>query len=317
MPITQRHLLAWDGQWKTAIAAILPSVHPVDREPLLVWLQMYPLAFAQLAQENSQDEAGFRQHFQVRGRFRLAEQADQSHTFLYSHRYWPAAKQALIDGSPAEGLEETIRAVAASIAAPAALTLPIAAVALMTLRQAGAAFLDTQYVPPATKQSADEALAVRQAGGARTLWQKVTGAGKLRIVMNERRRDGWFPLVAGQHITTAAELDKRPYHQADERCYEGMGPIPVDCRSGSCGTCWVGILQGRAECEPLSDFERKRLEYFGYAESEFWQFAETDRERPLVRLACQTVVRGSCSIVIPPWNGVYGAARRAAKQRKP
>jgi ferredoxin len=119
-----------------------------------------------------------------------------------------------------------------------------------------------------------------------------------------------FPILPGQHITTGAELDKRPYHTTDERCYQGMGPIPVDCRSGSCGTCWVGILEGKDQTDPVSDFEQKRMQYFGYWENPFHDPAA---ERPLIRLACQTIVRGSCRIIIPTWNGVLGSARQSRR----
>jgi ferredoxin len=92
-----------------------------------------------------------------------------------------------------------------------------------------------------------------------------------------------------------------------------MGPIPVDCRSGSCGTCWVGVLDGREQTDPVTDFEQKRMQYFGYWDNPFHDPAA---ERPLIRLACQTIVRGSCQIVIPTWNGVLGAARQLRRSER-
>src|SRR3954462_9924528 len=123
--------------------------------------------------------------------------------------------------------------------------------------------------------------------------------------MDESKPDGWFPLVPGQHITTAAELDKRVF--IDPRCSISNGPIPVDCRSGSCGTCWVGILGGNANLAPVDSFEQKRMEYFGYWES---PLHHPNNGRPLIRLACQSIANGTCAIVIPPWNGVWSKVRR-------
>ena len=41
----------------------------------------------------------------------------------------------------------------------------------------------------------------------------------------------------------AAATDRRDYRSTDSRCIDG--PIPIECRSGSCGSCWVGILWTR------------------------------------------------------------------------
>ena len=128
-----------------------------------------------------------------------------------------------------------------------------------------------------------------------------------RVIFDERRKDGWFPILNAQELTSAAELDKRNYHDGDARCYEAMGPIPVDCRAGSCGTCWVGVLGGNENLDPADDFERKRMKYFGYWDS---GFIDSSVERPLIRLACQVRANGSVSIVIPMWNGVFGESRR-------
>ena len=110
----------------------------------------------------------------------------------------------------------------------------------------------------------------------------------------------------GALVATAAELDKRAYQVEDARCFEGMGPIPVECRSGKCGTCWVGVLGGNERMAPMGDWERKRLGYFGYCDGGFESLAE---ERPRIRLACQAQAEGSVSIVIPPWCGVPGRGR--------
>ena len=35
-------------------------------------------------------------------------------------------------------------------------------------------------------------------------------------------------------------------------------------------------------------------------------YLDTQEPRPLIRLACQARAFGAVSIVIPPWNGVFG-----------
>ena len=42
----------------------------------------------------------------------------------------------------------------------------------------------------------------------------------------------------------------------------------------------------------------KKIKEFGYV--------DTSEPKPLIRLACQAQALGAVSIVIPPWNGVYG-----------
>ena len=40
------------------------------------------------------------------------------------------------------------------------------------------------------------------------------------------------------------------------------------------------------------------MKVFGYNQPE--------NERPFLRLACQTQAKGNVTLVIPPWNGVFG-----------
>ena len=83
------------------------------------------------------------------------------------------------------------------------------------------------------------------------------------------------------------------------------GPIPVECRSASCGTCWVGVLVGAEKLTDVAAREGKKIKEFGYV--------ETSEAKPLIRLACQAQALGAVSIVIPPWNGVFG---KYLKQKK-
>ena len=76
------------------------------------------------------------------------------------------------------------------------------------------------------------------------------------------------------------------------------GPIPVECRTAACGTCWIGVLGGAENLSPVDDREWRKMKEFGYL--------DTDEPKPLVRLACRAKTHGQVSIVVPPWNGVFG-----------
>jgi hypothetical protein len=59
------------------------------------------------------------------------------------------------------------------------------------------------------------------------------------------------------------------------------------------------VLGGAEKLSPVVDRdERQRMKVFGYLES--------DDAKPLIRLACQAKAHGAVSIVIPPWNGIFG-----------
>lgn len=301
-----------DAVWLRAYQALEAEIGAVDREGLAIWLGLYPF----LVHDMSPDAAG-EVYYQIRGNWRLAGQEDSSHNFLYSSAWWPAAKKALRENPPAapDPIAQ-IQGLAPRIEAPAAHRLTLAFVALKTLAQCGPGFLDTagDSQPTVAQRPEKQVVELRtgkaKAGFLTKLFAKPT---QHRVTFDELRPDGHFPALDSQEITTAAEADKRPYHLADERCYEGMGPIPVDCRSGSCGTCWVGILGGRENLDEAGEFERKRMEYFGYWDSGFGDEGST---HPRLRLACQAKVHGPVSLVIPTWNGVYGKSRREREKRK-
>jgi ferredoxin len=115
------------------------------------------------------------------------------------------------------------------------------------------------------------------------------------VTYDEREPSAKFPLIHSQHLTTAAALDGRDYRGRDARCSEG--PIPVHCRSCSCGTCWIGILGGAENTSPMEAREREKLAECGVV---------VEGAHPPMRLSCMTQAEGPVSIVIPPWNGLVG-----------
>ena len=291
-----------DTVWPAVLQELGPQLHPVDRDATRLWFSFFPLTVHNLVEREGQHR-DFLALYQLRGRYRLAEQIHTSHTFLYGHYLWNDVKRSLLEPvSMPPHLPVLIRDVAERTGHPLNLALGIAAIAVMTLRQVGRQALLAS--PPATANrpaKTPEQVLKERATDLRQGWLKRTITP--RIIFREDDEQAWFALQPGQEITTAAEQDKRPHHLADNRCFENMGPIPVECRSGKCGTCWIGILGGNDRLSPLGDWEKKRLAYFGYFDS---GFESLETPRPLLRLACQAQVQGSAAIVIPPWCGVPG-----------
>ncbi len=146
-------------------------------------------------------------------------------------------------------------------------------------------------------RSADAVMAARQRQDSQGILGFLRGDRKQwTVVFDERAPAGQFPLINSQQITTAASHDQRDYRARDRRC--SQGPIPVQCQSCSCGTCWVGVLGGADRLSPMDARERAKLAECGYI--------ATDESHPPIRLACQAQAFGRIAIVIPPWNGVLG-----------
>jgi ferredoxin len=302
-----------DAAWLRAIDRLEPSVHEVDRAATRVWFHFFPLALDRAMQRP--DAVELARRMTLAGRWRLADQIDRSHAFLFGHQYWPVAKAEVLayaqgPGGPssldlAAQVQEVARRAAERARVPVDVLLGITAIAMRTLQQAGFAALAASsgdVVGPGAwdGRTAADVVAMRRRGDRRGLFGFLRGGGRQAIVtFNERYPGAQFPLIRSQHITTAAALDRRSYRAADPRCSEG--PIPVQCRSCSCGTCWVGVLSGAETLSPMERCERDKLAEIG---------VESTDARPVIRLACQAQAFGSVSIVIPPWNGLVGRALR-------
>ena len=309
-----------DGAWLRAVDRIASSIHPVDRDAARIWFHFYPLALQQLMERP--DAADLARLMTLAGRWQLRDQIDESHSFLYGHQHWPAAKRAVLeylDGpTPPASLDlgaqiQEVATRAAAIArVPANEIMGIVAVALRTVRQVGpealAASVGRPVAPGAYDgRSADQVFAERTRA-PRTGLLRIFGGTTDRsaVVLNERHPTARFPLIHSQHLTTAAALDTRDYRGVDPRCSEG--PIPVHCRSCSCGTCWVGVLHGANTMSPMDDRERAKLAECGVT---------GDFSQPPIRLACTTEAHGPASIVVPPWNGLLGRVLSRVSSRMP
>ncbi|MEW6319766.1 MAG: hypothetical protein AB1635_01625 [Acidobacteriota bacterium] len=306
-----------DGAWHRLVDRLEPSVHPVDRAAVRIWFHLFPLAL-QRAIEESGDAARLARTLALAGRWRLADQIHTSHRFLYGHRFWPEAREAVAafvarPAAPdsldvAAHVKGLAGAVSDAHGLDAGVLTGIIAVALRTVQQVGLdafrAAPAAVHLPPAQRAlGPGEVLDARARLGRRGLLDRLRGGPPIwPVVFDEADPAARFPLVDSQHLTTAAGQDARDYRARDVRCSEG--PIPVHCRSCSCGTCWVGVLSGREHLSPMDARERETLAECGYAEA-----AEP---QPVIRLACMAQAAGPVTLVIPPWNGRVGRIARGS-----
>lgn len=307
-----------DDAWREIVKSLLPSIHEVDRTATAIWFSFFPLALLR-ALEQAEDAGQLARKLSLSGSFLLKDQIDHSHQFLYGHRYWPLVKAAVSElaastSAPSSlDLATQIRGIAASVASlaivDASLVTGIAAVAFMTLQQVGAAAFKSApgVVRRLSEKSPEQILNDRARDDKQPFLTSLFNPDKIfSIIFDEHDPTAKFKLINTQHLTTAAANDKRDHHSRDNRCVTGEGPIPVECRSAACGTCWVGVLAGAEKLSEVAALEWRKIKEFGYI--------DTDEPRPLIRLACQAQAYGKVTIVIPPWNGVFGKFIRAGQR---
>lgn len=306
-----------DEAWREIIKTLLPSIHEVDRNATEIWFYFYPIALLRML-EQAEDLQTFVIKLQLQGKYYLKDQIDTSHEFLYGHRYWPQVKAAVIKhthapaGPASLDLAAQIKDVASKAAkeakVDATLVVGITAVAFMTLQQVGAAAFKVS--PGITRKlvakSPDQILKERARDDRQGVMSLFKPDKIFTVTFNENDPNAKFKLINTQHVTTAAASDKRDYHSRDPRCVVNEGPIPIECRSASCGTCWVGVLGGAEKLSDVAELEGRRIKDFGYI--------NTDEPKPIIRLSCQAQGYGAVSVVIPPWNGVFGAYLRKQKE---
>jgi ferredoxin len=306
--------------WAATLTTLLRLVHEVDKNATQIWFSFYPLSLFRALQAAADPEKLAAQLL-IQGDYRLADQVDSSHKFLYGHRYWPEVKQAVqscaeeftTDGAAtlADEILKVARAVAQARKLDESLLVGITAVAFMTVQQAGlAAFkqakgevlLDRKHV----KKSPEQVLRERAVDDSQGLFGFLKTVDKKWTVTHDENDDAAkYKLNNAQDLAWGAEADRsRNWRELDPRRVEG--PIPVECRSASCGTCWVGVLGGAEKLSDVAVREGKKIKEFGYI--------DTTEPKPLIRLACQAQALGAVSVVIPPWNGVFGKQLNALKQ---
>lgn len=302
-----------DDAWRDIIRTLLPSIHEVDRTATEIWFYFFPLALLRALQQ-AEDPARLARKLSLVGNYLLKDQIDSSHEFLYGHRYWPQVKTAVSDfaastNAPASlDLATQIRGVSEKVAGSLKvnpdLVTGVTAVAFMTLQQVGAAAFKAAAgtIRKLPEKSPEEILNDRARDDKQPVLSFLFNPDKIfSITFDEHDPAAKFKLINTQHLTTAAANDKR--EPRDPRCIPGEGPIPVECRTAACGTCWVGVLAGSEKLSEVATLEWRKITEFGYI--------DTEEPRPLIRLACQAQAYGNVTIVIPPWNGIFGKFIRA------
>lgn len=68
-----------------------------------------------------------------------------------------------------------------------------------------------------------------------------------------------------------------------EICDDALAPIPFSCRSASCATCHVEVLEGSELLEPAEEAEQDLLDIIGGP--------------PGSRLACQVVIKPGAGLI--------------------
>lgn len=316
-----------ESDWLSAVDELLPSVHEVDRNAVQIWFRFYPLDFRRFIEKES-DEAELRRSLGLLGDYDLSDQIDTSHRFLYGHRFWKVVKAAIEaeaevwseppavagdltqpgDNSKVLGtLTDEIRQVASNVAelvkADVSLVLGITAVGFMTLDQVGlerfkAAAGEVEKPSGDMAKSPDSIVTARKKDDSQgVLGFLRTVDKKYSVNWTDKDGTGAFRIFNDEEIASASGRDQSQNWRArDERSWEGV--VPVECRSASCGTCWVGVIAGEEKLSEVGRRERRQMKVFGYEQPE--------GDKPILRLACQAKAYGNATIVIPPWNGVFG-----------
>ncbi|MFN0123780.1 MAG: hypothetical protein ACKV2V_25035 [Blastocatellia bacterium] len=297
-----------DAAWDQVLNNLMSAVHPVDRRALRIWFSFFPLRLHR-ALSAAPDPAKIERDLILQGTWRLADQIDSSAHFLYGHRYWPqvrAAVTASTAASPASlALDEQILEVAGKAAATCkadkSLLVAITAVAFMTLQQVGPELFARPAAPvsPKSNKTPKQILRDRSADASQGMLGFLRSVDKrFTITFDENDPAATFTATNSQDLTMAAETDKRPWHLKDNRCKEGEGPIPVECRTAACGTCWIGVLSDASKVAAPTSREIERVN------KTFCYSGFTGTQDSPIRMACQTRVAGNVSLVIPPWNGL-------------
>jgi ferredoxin len=299
-----------EAAWYAALESLLPSIHAVDRDAVQIWFRFYPLALFQYLQ-SSEDMELAAKGVAMQGEFGLDRRIDSSHGFMYGHRYWRSVKAAIeaeaqVFNGESIGLADEISQLAAMVAekerADASLLLAITAVGLMTLRQVGmesfkAGSGEMNKPSGLMTKSPDAIVQARATDDSQGILGFLKTVNKKYSVVYDENGRGKFEIISDQEVASASGNDRSQNWQAkDERCWEG--PVPVECVSASCGTCWVGVLGGKEKLSDVNRRESRAMRVFGYNQPE--------ESRPFLRLACQARATGNVTIVIPPWNAVFG-----------
>ncbi|MBC7977013.1 MAG: (2Fe-2S)-binding protein [Myxococcales bacterium] len=85
-------------------------------------------------------------------------------------------------------------------------------------------------------------------------------------------------VIAESTTGRIVEMDAPDGAALIDLCNDHDAPIPFSCRSASCGTCRIHVLEGAEELLPAAEDELDLLDVFNL-------------KPPLVRLTCQAKLR--------------------------
>ncbi len=300
-----------ENQWLETLSRLAPEIHEVDRTATQVWFRFFPLSLFRYL-ERAEDKDAALQGFVMQGEYELKTQIDSSHKFLWGHRFWADVKKAIIERvntfeanelDLANEIRLIAKTAAATVKQDSSLLIGITAVGLMTLVQTGLeGFKKTSgenaKAEGLLKKSPEKVLEARTSDKKQGVFGFLKTVDKeFQVTWDERIKNAKFDIIFDEEIASGAARDQsQNWLEKDERCIEGV--VPVECRSAACGTCWVGVIGGQEKLSDVQRLERKQMKVFGYKQG--------DEAKPFMRLACQAQAEGSVSIVIPPWNGVFG-----------
>ncbi len=206
------------------------------------------------------------------------------------------------DGDLVNEIRRAAKSVAAKAGTEVSLAVGITAVAFMTLVQVGLkAFQKAHGIVQLDRQAIvkkpEKILAERAKDDSQGFLGFLKTIDKSWSVTYDENKNGKFKVIQDEEIASASAREQsQNWREQDARCIEGV--IPVECRSAACGTCWVGVLGGAEKLSDVTSREAKSMKRFGYLYS--------DEPKPILRLACMAKAHGAVSVVIPPWNGVFG-----------
>jgi ferredoxin len=300
-----------DAAWKKVVNELQREIHPVDQRATRVWFAFFPVKLNR-ALADSQDCEETAKRLLLKGRCRLADQVDSSAEFIYGHRYWPAVKRAVAEYAEttnstaplADQIRGVARKVAESVRVDESLLVGVVTVAFGSLGQVGLELFRQPAAPGAYgkdwNKSAQKIVGERARNDRQGL-MGILGSVNKKFTVNFREQTPGcsFKVLNGQDVTMAGRDYKGDHTAQNSRAMPGEGPIPVECRSASCGTCWVGVLSDTSKISPPNNREIDRWRYFGY------EGFTADQDSP-IRLACQLKATGNVTLVVPPWNGLIG-----------
>lgn len=300
-----------EADWLAAVDTLLPCIHEVDRNAVQIWFRFYPLSLKRFIDEAEDREATLH-GIVMQGEYDLTGQIDTSHSFLYGHRYWKVVKAAIeaesvVFTDQTHDLVEEIKQigmlVAEKISVERQMINAVVAVGLATLNQVGieafkAAPGEVEKPKGIMSKSPNAVIAERAKDDSQGILGFLkTINKKFSVNYIAPFATGKFPVMSEQEIASASANDRsQNWQEMDSRCWEG--PVPVECTAASCGTCWVGVLGGQEKLDDVKPRERRQMKVFGYN--------QPDDAKPFMRLACQARAAGNVTLVIPPWNAVFG-----------